>query len=177
LSYTGWRSGYVLRQVGIATSTDEGVTWTKHASNPVVPLGAGGSWDASYIEGGTMLLRGQTSFDMWYCGSRDNTATNLWRIGHATSPRVPNAVADEDGGIPTSVRLAQNYPNPFNPSTTINYQLPTNSQVTLKVFDVLGREVATLVDEVQEAGYKHVEFRADGLASGVYLYRLQAGAS
>ena len=63
-------------------------------------------------------------------------------------------------------------------STTINYHLPTISHVTLKVFDVLGREVATLVDAVEEPGYKSVKFDASrhvGIASGVYLYRLQAG--
>jgi hypothetical protein len=70
--------------------------------------------------------------------------------------------------------LSQNYPNPFNPSTIINYQLPTNSHVTLKVFDVLGREVATLVNEVKSAGKYEVEFNAKLLSSGVYLYRLSA---
>jgi hypothetical protein len=77
---------------------------------------------------------------------------------------------------PTTFELAQNYPNPFNPATTINYQLPTNALVTLKVYDVIGREVATLVNARQEAGRYTVNFNASTLASGVYFYRLQAGS-
>ncbi len=76
---------------------------------------------------------------------------------------------------PTDFQLEQNYPNPFNPSTTITYQLPTASNVSLKIFDVLGREVATLVNERQNAGQYQVRFDATRLASGMYFYRLQAG--
>ncbi len=76
---------------------------------------------------------------------------------------------------PDDYVLRQNYPNPFNPSTTISYRLPAGGQVTLKVYDISGREVRTLVNEVQEAGDKTLRFHAAGLASGVYFYRLQSG--
>ncbi len=71
--------------------------------------------------------------------------------------------------------LFPNYPNPFNPTTTISYDLPSASKVTLKVFDVLGKEVATLVDEFKRAGHLQTTLNASTMASGVYLYRLQSG--
>lgn len=75
---------------------------------------------------------------------------------------------------PKEFSLKQNYPNPFNPSTKIEYQLPVNGKVVLKVFDILGREVTTLVNEIQQAGFKEVEFNAKNLSSGIYIYRIQS---
>ncbi len=77
--------------------------------------------------------------------------------------------------IPTQMTLEQNYPNPFNPSTVISYQLSAVSRVTLKIYDVLGREVATLVNQEQNPGSHVVTFNAGKLASGVYFYRLDTG--
>ena len=77
---------------------------------------------------------------------------------------------------PTEYKLEQNFPNPFNPATVIRYQLPAKTLATLKIFDVLGKEVAVLVNEENEAGFHQVEFNGSGLASGVYLYILQAGS-
>jgi hypothetical protein len=78
-------------------------------------------------------------------------------------------------GIPASYTLSQNYPNPFNPTTNIKYSITKESQVSLKVFDVLGREVESLVNMNQKAGSYEVNFNASKLASGVYIYRLEAG--
>ncbi|MDI6766091.1 MAG: T9SS type A sorting domain-containing protein [Bacteroidota bacterium] len=78
--------------------------------------------------------------------------------------------------MPDSYTLEQNYPNPFNPLTDIFYGLPEDAYVVLKVYDVLGREVITLVDEYQDAGYKSIVLNAAELPSGVYFYRLQAGS-
>ena len=74
--------------------------------------------------------------------------------------------------IPDEYELVGNYPNPFNPTTKISYQLPNKAQVTLKIYDLLGREVAILVNEEKQAGKYEVEFDASSLSSGVYLYRI-----
>ena len=74
--------------------------------------------------------------------------------------------------VPTTYALGQNYPNPFNPSTVISYQLPADGFVTLKVYDVLGREVRTLVDEAKTTGRYEAKFDASNLASGIYFYRV-----
>lgn len=76
---------------------------------------------------------------------------------------------------PVKFALSQNYPNPFNPSTVISYQLPVSSDVTLKVYDVLGNEVASLVNEEKPEGNYEIDFDAKNLSSGIFLYTLQAG--
>jgi hypothetical protein len=80
-----------------------------------------------------------------------------------------------EGSMPTSYALEQNYPNPFNPTTAIRFAIPQNEHVTLKVYDLLGREVATLVNEARTAGSYEAFFDASNLSSGVYIYRITAG--
>jgi hypothetical protein len=86
-----------------------------------------------------------------------------------------NEIEVEVDFSPKEFVLYQNYPNPFNPKTVISYQLPVTSNVTLKVYDVLGNEVATLVNEEKQPGVYEVEFDASSFSSGMYLYKLQAG--
>ncbi len=93
---------------------------------------------------------------------------------------VPGKDIDKKSASNTNVvnneyYLSQNYPNPFNPSTIISYSLPVSGQVTLSVFDVLGREIATLINEQKEAGTHNVVFDASNLAGGVYYYKIQSG--
>lgn len=84
---------------------------------------------------------------------------------------------DENGNnSPVSFSLSQNFPNPFNPSTMIQYSIPEAQNVELKVYDLLGREVQTLVNTVQNPGSYNVMFNAQNLSSGVYFYRLTAGS-
>ncbi len=87
---------------------------------------------------------------------------------------IPTLVDNDPQNIPDRFILKQNYPNPFNPRTVISYQLPVSSQVTLKVYDVLGDEVARLVNKEQLAGFYEVNFDASQLSSGIYFYRLKA---
>jgi len=70
--------------------------------------------------------------------------------------------------------LAQNYPNPFNPSTKIDFELPENANVTLKVFDIAGKEVAVILNEHKAAGYYTNSFNSNGLSSGIYFYSINA---
>ena len=82
----------------------------------------------------------------------------------------------ENRTIDLDFNLDQNYPNPFNPSTKISYSIKEEGLVTLKVYDVLGMEIATLVNENKPAGIYEVEFKASQLPSGMYIYKLQAGS-
>ena len=92
------------------------------------------------------------------------------------SPAVPVGVGAEPWPqLPAQYALLQNFPNPFNPTTRIRYTLPVSGYVTIKVYDLLGRNVATLVDEFQTAGEKFIDLDAGGLSSGVYFYQMKAG--
>ena len=85
------------------------------------------------------------------------------------------AVNDMNNIAPILYSLNQNYPNPFNPSTAITFAMPASGQVSLKVYDILGCEVATLVNGMQEAGTHTAYFNANTMASGIYFYKLSAG--
>lgn len=84
-------------------------------------------------------------------------------------------IKDDKNNISNAFSLSQNFPNPFNPSTIISWQLASSSDVSVKVYDALGKEVATLLNEKQNAGSHQIEFKANGLASGIYYYRIKAG--
>ncbi|MCL4706516.1 CotH kinase family protein [bacterium] len=97
----------------------------------------------------------------------------LWM--EARIPGQPSSVGENNGFTPEDFMLEQNYPNPFNPATTIVFHLPRSGRVSLKIIDVAGREVMTLADQFMKAGRHEATFEAQGIASGVYFYRLQMG--
>jgi hypothetical protein len=83
---------------------------------------------------------------------------------------------EEETTLPTEFSLEQNYPNPFNPSTKIKYSVPQLSKVVIKVFDILGNEIETLVNEEKPVGTYEVKFKATNLPSGIYFYQLRTGS-
>ena len=87
-----------------------------------------------------------------------------------------SGISDNQKDLPVNFNLYQNYPNPFNPITNINYSIPYQSKVVLKIYDVLGNEIETLVNEEKLIGSYEVEFAGRGLATGVYFYQLRAGS-
>ena len=125
---------------------------------------ATGYLDAAFDHGGNVYL----SLDTKFQAADHDFVVLKYALG-------PVDVHKESEPLPATFRLYDAYPNPFNPKTRIQYAIPFRQQVLLKVFDVLGGEVATLVDVIQEPGVHHADFNAGGLASGVYFYRLQAG--
>ena len=118
----------------------------------------------------------------------DNTG-NLYAFGTSTEKNSsewsiytlvkyfqnPDAVQELSQNIPTKFSLSQNFPNPFNPKTVIRYSLSSNSEVALKVYDILGREISTLVNENKQAGNYITEWNGEQFPSGIYFYKLQAG--
>ncbi|NWG27842.1 MAG: T9SS type A sorting domain-containing protein [Ignavibacteriaceae bacterium] len=114
-------------------------------------------------------MNGDSIKDILWTAINDERWTSEIFIG----TELINDVIDYKSEIPDKIELKQNYPNPFNPSTKIQYALNIRQYVTLKIYDLLGREITTLVDEEKEAGNYIIQWDADGLPSGIYMYRLQ----
>jgi hypothetical protein len=151
VAFVDAQNGWAVGDWGtIRRTTDGGVTWN------------------GQISGWTGLLRAVTFVD----------AQNGWAVGEAGMilRYSPTAGSDErPEQLPQEIRLQAAYPNPFNPSTTIAYDLPKASHISLRVFDLLGREVVVLKDGLVEAGTHRLTFDGTSLASGIYFARLEAG--
>jgi photosystem II stability/assembly factor-like uncharacterized protein len=193
VSFSDTLNGYILGDNGtMLKTTDGGTTWSL-AQSPASTLNAmkfistnegwvvgdsgkifttstgGANW-VSQVSGVTAKLLSVDFLD----------AQNGITIGNGgiiltTKNGGITGVRTSQGTVPTSVTLEQNYPNPFNPTTTISFAIPSRSLVSLKVFDVLGREVSTILSEELQAGSYTRQWNASAMASGIYFYRLQAG--
>jgi len=132
-----------------------------------------------YMEGGAIDDSPITSFNSIVVGIGDGaTATSMFLTDvQATmvDEEIPNDIESFESLIPTHFALKQNYPNPFNPSTTIEYALPQNTDVSLKVYDIRGRLVKELVNGPQNAGYYKITYDASDLSSGIYFFEIRAG--
>jgi photosystem II stability/assembly factor-like uncharacterized protein len=137
----------------VKESTDGGVTWSS-MTNPSIP--------------------GITYMDLVYTDGQI-TAYAISGVGNVIKlQKFPNEVIHNPNAI-TAFKLGQNYPNPFNPRTVINYSIPKQSFVTLKIYDVLGKEIKTIVNEIKSPGNYNAELDAAELGSGVYYYTINAG--
>ena len=130
---------------------------------------------SSYSETSSVLMQSDGKIVVAGNIGNSNFYSALTLIRYNNKPGIPSAI-EVKLNTPIKFSLSQNYPNPFNPSTIIKYSLPKQSYVTLKVYDILGKEVRSLVDEEKPAGNYQVEFYAADLPSGVYFYRVQAGS-
>ena len=158
----------------VITSTAEGV-YLFDVGNPVAPMEAGHFLTGSYFSSVFMNASHMLAVNYNRAASYYSDPYEYEGMLELQSPYT-GVSADRVGGIPTSTYLYQNYPNPFNPTTTIKFQLPGTTHVTLTMFDVLGRQVSVLVNDRRESGVYEVKVDGSNLASGVYFYRLQAGS-
>jgi photosystem II stability/assembly factor-like uncharacterized protein len=187
---TGWAVG----DYNIFKTTNGGSNWTPqnaivsnlrsvYCINKSTAWVVGGNGDIYRTTDGGSTWTGQPTSKanslnaVWFVD-----ANNGWAVGdfglifHTSSGGATSVFKNQSDEIPRGYSLSQNYPNPFNPSTIISFSLPCKSFVSLKIFDVLGREVSTIVSEEMSAGSYSRQWNAANMTSGVYFYRLQAGA-
>lgn len=148
--------------IGVYRTTNRGATWTEFNNGLVLNTYTIRALDFRAVPGDSTLL----------CGSAHPTVVTGQGVFEYTFPLLQGPGVN----LPVSYELEQNYPNPFNPVTTIRFAIPENNFVTLKVYDINGKEISTLVNGEKNFGNHTVEFNASGMASGVYFFKLTAGS-
>jgi photosystem II stability/assembly factor-like uncharacterized protein len=144
--------------MGMFRSTDQGTTWTDFN---------GGSIGASVTTIRALVFK-TTGNPTLFCGAATTTGTK----GVHEYSWLASGISGNNNNVPKTYGLSQNYPNPFNPVTKISFQLPFTGYTKISVYDMMGKEVAILVDGIQKAGYYDVNFNGSSLSSGVYFYRI-----
>jgi hypothetical protein len=192
--FAGTQPGSPVQPGGVYLSTNAGGNWTPVSS------GLGSSIVRALAVNGSTLIAG-TAAGIFLSGNNGTTwspandgltsisvyslaiiGTNLFAgtfgggVYRRPLSELTTGISVPATGSPDAFRLEQNYPNPFNPGTVIRYTLPARARVRLTVYNSLGQNVATLVDEETEPGVHDIRFDGSGLASGMYFYRLQAGS-
>jgi hypothetical protein len=163
-----FKAELVSSTTGNVIGTFDNITYNKNNLNKYASIDY--QVDCSGITPGDYYLRLVTTVT----GEAKYSLANVVNDNTTLAKKNYNKVNFMGSEIPLTYSLEQNYPNPFNPTTTIRYQIPKEGLVTLKVYDILGAEVATLVNEEKVAGKYEVRFDASRLASGVYIYRIKA---
>lgn len=165
--------GMVIPLNSVYTRSPDQISAADASTTPIVQFGSGPNINSVRTDNGTYKV---VYFGFAFEQLNDLTIPDTL-VRRAVRWLTEGIVLDnsDKGNIVTSYSLDQNYPNPFNPATTISYSIPEESQISLKVYDVMGREVSELVSGRQLAGAYNVEFDASSLSSGTYFYKLTAG--
>jgi photosystem II stability/assembly factor-like uncharacterized protein len=196
VSFGDNHTGYAVGWGGtILKTTDGGINWNPQTSNVTSDL-----WSVSFTSPDTgttvgadgTILKTTDGGINWIIQTSGTTSVLYgvffidtmtgWIVGndgiilHTSSGGITGSERKGINDIPTEFLLSQNFPNPFNPSTKISWQSPAGCRTTLKIYNILGREVVTLVNEYRQAGKYEMEFNAEKLPSGVYFYKIQAGS-
>jgi hypothetical protein len=193
---TGWVTGHSGYAAVVMKTTDGGATWKDYGAGLAYSLNSLHFFDANLgwaggadKDGKVAALRTTDGGVTWTAypvpgnppleGARFYSGTSGWAYGGGGTIikfDIPTAVKNRETANPKNFALDQNYPNPFNPSTQISFSIPAAGYTTLKVFDVIGNEAATILNGNMTAGRHTVTFDARRLTSGMYFYRLQSGA-
>lgn len=183
VSPQNWRIRWIVVESDIQSPQYTGSTWvpfTHHWVQRTMHPNTDGQ-AISIAQGQTINMQQTITLDQAYAIAhckvivfvQDDISKEVINTDVINVSDLPLAVPTQTS-LPVAFTLAQNYPNPFNPTTTITFALPTESRVSLSIFNILGEKVVTILDETHSAGTHTIGFDASGLASGVYLYRMHA---